>query len=106
MGRMAPQFLIYCLCLIRLTVAWHTAISPGLVIVRDIEALERVQRRFTRIRPICRRLLYKDRLKYYNLSSLYTHRLSFDLTMVFKIVHRYVDLDPSIFFAFCSDSRT
>ena len=33
-------------------------------------------------------------------------QVSFDLTMAFKILHRYVDLDASIFFSFCCDSRT
>lgn len=73
--------------------------------VRDIEAVEKVQRRFTRILPVCRDLPYKDRLKYYNLSTLFTRRLKFDLTMVYKIVYQHLDVDPSVYFRLSGDSR-
>ena len=74
--------------------------------VRDIDALERVQRRFTKILPIHRCLSYDDRLEKYNLSSLYARRIKFDLICVFKIIHGLIDIQPQSFFDFDNDSRT
>ena len=74
--------------------------------VRDIEILEKVQRRFTRILPVFRDLPYKDRLEKYHLSSLFARRLYFDLLCVFKIIHGFIDVDANSFFDFGSDPRT
>lgn len=74
--------------------------------VKDIEVLEKVQRRFTRILPTYRDLPYKDRLIEYNLNSLYARRLLFDLVFLFKIVWGLVDIDKHKYFDFDVDSRT
>ena len=74
--------------------------------VKDIEVLERVQRRFTRILPAFRDLPYKDRLKHFQLTSLFTRRLGFDLVMVYKITHNLVNLKSDEFFDYDVDSRT
>ena len=74
--------------------------------VKDIEVLEKVQRRFTRILPIYRELSYRERLEKYNLHSLFARRLYSDLVTVFKIVHGHIDIDSSKLFTFEVDSRT
>ena len=74
--------------------------------VKDIEVLEKVQRRFTRILPDFRDLPYSARLSKYNLSSLFARRLHADLVYVFKIIRGFIDVDPNIFFDFDTDSRT
>ena len=75
-------------------------------LVKDIEILERVQRRFTRFLSAYRDLPYEIRLSKYNLHTLYARRLCCDLTMVYKIIHGFVDVDSSLFFRFPTDSRT
>ena len=74
--------------------------------VKDIEVLERVQRRFTRILPIYRGLPYSKRLEKYNLKSLFARRLLSDLICVFKIIHGFTSFDKSDFFDFDVDPRT
>ena len=74
--------------------------------VKDIDILEGVQRRFTRILPDFRTFPYEDRLTYYKVSSLYARRLCSDLVCVFKIINGHIDIDPATFFDFNVDSRT
>lgn len=74
--------------------------------VKDIDLLENVQRRFTRILPDFREAPYKDRLVSYNLLSLYARRLLLDLTYVFKIIHGHIDVDANLFFSINTDTRT
>ena len=73
---------------------------------KDIDMLEKVQRRFTRILPVFRELHYKDRLVQYNLLSLYARRILLDLTHVYKIIHGHIDVDANLFFSINPDSRT
>ena len=73
--------------------------------MKDIEALEKVQRRFTRILPDYRDLPYTARLTKYKLSSLFA-RLHADLVCVFKIIHGLIDIDSNAFFDFDTDYRT
>lgn len=74
--------------------------------VRDIDLLEKVQRRFTRILPDFREAPYRDRLAHYNLLSLYARRLLLDLTYVYKIIHGHIDVDANLFFSVNTDTRT
>lgn len=74
--------------------------------VKDIEVLEKVQRRFTRVLPATRHLTYDKRLCLFNLESLYTRRLKCDLTTVFKVIHGIINIEPTLFFNFCSGSGT
>jgi hypothetical protein len=85
-------------------VAWCPYYIP--YYIKDIEALEKVQRRFTRILPDFRHLEYEDRLSKYNLTSLYARRLGHDLTLVFKLVRGFIDLDSSQFFNVTLNTRT
>ena len=82
------------------SVAW----SP--LYVKDIEVLEKVQRRMTRILPGLRHLSYLDRLRSLGLTTLYTRRLRQDMIFVYKITHGLVALDVSKFFVRAHDSRT
>jgi len=70
-------------------------------LLQDIDALESVQRYFTR-RLFPRSLYsYKERLFLLNLESLELRRLKSDLTMYFKIINQLVINNPSKFFSFC-----
>ena len=74
--------------------------------VKDIDALEKVQRRFTRFLALHRDLPYEERLVKYNISSLYARRLQFDLLYMFKIVHGFIDVPFPAMFDFDNGSLT
>ena len=74
--------------------------------IKDIEIIEKVQRRFTPFLPECSDMPYKDRLKYFNLSSLYSRGLFIDIVHVFKIVKGFLHIDPGSFFNFSTNSKT
>ena len=82
------------------SVAW----SP--LYVKDIEVLEKVQRRMTRFLPGLRHLSYLDRLRSLGLITLHTRRLRQDMIFVYKLLHGFVGLDTSKFFVRAHDSRT
>ena len=66
--------------------------------VKDIEAIETVQRHFTKWLPGFRSLSYAERLKRLNLPSLELRRLHADLIYCYKVVFGLTDLRPVIFF--------
>ena len=72
------------------------ACSPTLR--RDIDALERVQRRATRLVPSLRDLPYEERLKRLNLPSLEDRRKRGDMIETFKIMKGYDQVDARKFF--------
>ena len=81
--------------------------SPNLI--KDINALEAVQKYYTR--RICRRCnlpfsSYSDRLHMLNLCSLEYRRLQTDLIMAFKITHNLVDIEADLFKLYCSPYPT
>jgi hypothetical protein len=57
---------------------------------KDIELLERVQRRATKLLPSIRHLTYNERLEYLQLQSLETRRLRADLILLYQIVSGHV----------------
>ena len=59
---------------------------------KDIDTLERIQRRATKIIPELRDLSYEERLKECGLTTLETRRLSEDQIEVFKILNGYEKL--------------
>lgn len=68
--------------------------------IKDIEVLEKVQRRFTRILSVFCHLLYDSRFTKYKLESLYARRLSHNLITVYKIVHGLPNVKFSLFLVY------
>ena len=73
---------------------------------KDIDTLERIQRRATKMIPELRDLSYEERLKECGLTTLETRRLRGDQIEVFKIMNGYENIDRNMFFSLKKDSRT
>ena len=67
---------------------------------KDIDKLERVQRRATKLIPELRILSYEDRVQQCKLTTLETRRVRGDQIEVFKITHRIEGLDSGMFFKY------
>ena len=66
---------------------------------KDIDMLEKIQRRATKLIPGLRDLRYEDRLEECGLTTLETRRLRGDQIEVFKILNGYENIDSNIFFS-------
>ena len=66
--------------------------------VKDIDMLEQIQRRATKLIPGLRDLRYEERLKECGLTTLETRRVRGDQIEVFKILNGYENIDSNIFF--------
>ena len=64
---------------------------------KDIDMLERVQRRATKIIPKLRNISYEMRLKECGLTTIETRRLRGDQIEVFKILNGYENMDRIFF---------
>ena len=64
--------------------------------LKDIESLEKVQRRATKIVPELHDLQYEDRLKHLGLFPLQQRRHRGDMITVYKILNGMVDMDREI----------
>ena len=73
---------------------------------KDIDKLERIQRRATKIIPELRDLIYESHLLQCDLTTLETMRLRGDQIEVFKIVNCYEDVDRNMFFKLKEGIRT
>ena len=73
---------------------------------KDIDMLERVQRRATKMIPKLRNISYEMRLKECGLTTLETRRLRGDQIEVFKILNGYENIDGNIFFTVKEERRT
>ena len=71
---------------------------------RDIETLEKVQRRATKLVPFLRNLPYEDRLRWLNLPTLGEQRRRGDLIETFKILKQHDQVDPQNFFILREDA--
>ena len=77
-------------------VIWHP------IYKRQIELLERVQRRFTKLIPSIKDLPYTERLKILKLPSIKYRQVRADLIQTYKIIHSIDNLSCSEFFTFCN----
>ena len=73
---------------------------------KEIDKLERIQRRATKMIPELREISYKSRLLQWGLTTLETKRLRGDQIEVFKIVNGYEDVDRNMFYKLKKGSRT
>lgn len=71
---------------------WHPYLK------RQSAAIEKIQRRATKLVRECSDLPYHDRIKFLNIHSLKGRRLRGDLILVFKIYNKLVDLNWSDLF--------
>ena len=72
---------------------------------KDIDTLERIWRRATKIITELRDLSSEERLKECGLTTLETRRLRGDQIEVFKILNGYENIDRNMFFSLKEDSR-
>ena len=70
----------------------------------DIDRLEKIHRRATKMIPELRDLSYEERLKECSLTTLETMRLRGD-QIVFKILNGHENIDRNIFFSLKKDNR-
>ena len=92
-----PTFKIIYKAMIRPLLEYANCIwSP--LLKGDIDKLEKVQRRATKIVPTLRNLPYSERLAKLNLPTLAFRRLRGDLIQVYRIMHGFTDIQPSILF--------
>lgn len=90
---------------VRPIVEYNTPVwSPYLL--KDIKAIERVQRSFTKRFPGLRDLSYKQRLDTLGLKSLEEMRLRSDLVLTFRMLKNKVNLNFSDFFSLSPETRT
>ena len=78
--------------------------NPSLA--KDIDALEKVQKRATKMVRGLKNLSYEQRLKSLDLYTLFRRRQRGDLIEVYKLLNRYYDIDPTNFFVLCDNSNT
>jgi len=73
---------------------------------KDIELLERIQHRATKLIPNIRHKPYEERLKFLGLTTLKTRRLRGQLIQGFKIIKQFDKVNPDYFFKFDENSVT
>ena len=73
---------------------------------KDIDKLERVQCRATKLIPELSILSYEDRVQQCKLTTLETRRVCGDQIEVFKVTHRIEGLDSGMFFKYRTDNGT
>ena len=69
-------------------------------LLKDIDAVESVQRYFTRRLLGQSDLSYTDRILKFNLQSLENRRINYDLLFCYKIIHNLVEINYDDYFKF------
>jgi len=104
-NRSAPMFTMLYKTLVRPHLEYCAPIwSPHLA--KDIDVLEKVQRRATKLITSISTLSYECRLRELDLHSLYCRRQRGDLIEVFKILNSYYQIDPNEIFTLQQNSVT
>ena len=73
---------------------------------KDIDLLEKIQHRATKLIPNLRNKPYPERLESLGLTTLKTRRLRGQLIQAFKIIKQFDDVNPNYFFKFDQSSIT
>ena len=73
---------------------------------KDIEKIEKVQRRATKLISECSNLSYEDRLEFIGLSTLEARRNRGDLIEVFKVLKGFSKVDYKHFFQLADNGKT
>ena len=73
---------------------------------RQSSAIEKVQRRATKMITVYKNLTYKERLAILKLPSLKYRRLRGDLIQTYKIISGIDNISPQHFFKFCDFTKT
>ena len=68
-------------------------------LMKDIDMLEKIKRRATKLIPGLRDLRYEERLTKCGLTTLETRRLRGDQIEVFRVLNGYENIDYNIFFS-------
>ena len=98
-----------------LTLAYKVYVRPVLeyssevwspYLLKHINAIENIQRHFTRRIANFKMYDYKTRLFILDLESLEERRIKKDLKMYYKIIHGLISLDKNLFFSFSNNLYT
>ena len=73
---------------------------------KDIDMVEKVQRRATKLVQSIEHLSYEERMQKLNLYSLEDRRLRADMIVVHKIVHGLIDVNMNKLFSFATNNVT
>ena len=73
-------------------------------LARNIDKLEQIQQRATKLVPELAQLPYEARLQHLNLYSLYCRRQRGDLTEVYKLINHLNKISPDPFFTFVNSA--
>ena len=73
----------------------HTSLES--ILAKDIDIIEKVQHRSTKLVAALADLPYEDRLRHLDLYSLYCRRQRADLITIYKLLHNKIQIDSSYF---------